>query len=160
DNDQTRWHDTLYDADLADLLTRLASWHPRAIGVDLFRGRSVGSGAEQLDAVLAQYPELVWGFSHGLDVPAPKPLASTERAAFTDFVTDAGNVVRRGLLFGADQTAFGVALAERYLRPDRIDFEIVPDSEKNRAEKGDQRGSNPEPPSEEKTPDLLRFGQS
>jgi CHASE2 domain-containing sensor protein len=159
DDDQNRWHDTLHDSDLAELLARLASWHPRAIGVDLFRGRSVGSGTEQLDTVLAQHPEIVWGFSHGSDVPAPQLLANTERAAFTDFATDPGNVVRRGLLFGAGQTALGVALAQRYLRPHHIDFKLEPDSAENSAEEGDQR-SNPEPSSEKKTPDLLRLGQS
>jgi CHASE2 domain-containing sensor protein len=160
DDDQNRWHDTLHDGDLAELLTRLSGWHPRAIGVDIFRGRSVGFGTEQLDAVLAQHHEIVWGFSHGSDVPAPKPLVNTERAAFTDFVTDPGNVVRRGLLFGAGQTALGVALAERYLRPNRIDFKIEPDAAENRAQEGGQQGSSPQPSSEEKTPDLLRLGQS
>jgi CHASE2 domain-containing sensor protein len=160
DDDQRRWHETLYDGDLAELLARLASWNPRAIGVDLFRAHPTESGTEQLEAVLAQHPEIVWGFSHGTDVPAPKPLVNTERAAFTDFVTDPGNVVRRGLLFGAHQTALGAALAERYLRPGDIDFRIEPASAENRTEEGGQRGSNPEPSAEEKPLDLLRLGQS
>jgi CHASE2 domain-containing sensor protein len=141
---QNRWHFPLNDGELAELLDRLASWNPRAIGVDLFRERPVGSGGEQLAAVLARHPEIVWGFTLGgendLGVPAPEPLRNTPRAVFADIVTDPGNIVRRGLLYaavdaGKTQMALGVALALRYLRPEGIQ------------------------PKKE-SPDLLRLGQS
>src|SRR5579863_1282378 len=37
ETDIHRWHYPLSDEVFADLLDRLASWHPRAIGVDIYR---------------------------------------------------------------------------------------------------------------------------
>jgi CHASE2 domain-containing sensor protein len=52
----------LRDGDLADLLERIASWHPRVIGVDIYRDRPKSPGTERLAAVLAKHEEIVWTF--------------------------------------------------------------------------------------------------
>ena len=125
----------LTDGDLATLLERVASWHPRAIGVDIYRDRWKPPGTERLKEVLARHDEIVWSFKlaegpNRMILP-PEPLRGTERAVFADFIPDPGNVVRRALLYAGDDndTAMGMALALRYLAFDNI--RPAPDSGDN-----------------------------
>ena len=134
EDDIARWHWPLRDGDFAELLDRLASWKPRAIGVDLYRDRPEPPGSEQLAAVLARHPEIVWVFKLGGEndhgVLAPEPLRNTDRAVLADILTDPGGIVRRGLLYADDGVenypAMGVALALLYLAPEGI--RIKPES--------------------------------
>lgn len=126
EDDIARWHWPLRDGELAELLDRLASWKPRAIGVDLYRDRPQPPGSDQLAAVLAQHPEIVWVFKLGgendREVPAPELLRHTDRAVLADILVDPGGVVRRGLLYADDgvenYATMGVALALLYLAPE------------------------------------------
>jgi CHASE2 domain-containing sensor protein len=128
EDDIARWHWPLCDGDFAKLLDRLASWKPRAIGVDLYRDRPEPPGSEELAAVLARHPEIVWVFKLGGDndrgVPAPESLRNTDRAVLADILTDPDGIVRRGLLYADDgvenHLALGVALALLYLAPEGI----------------------------------------
>src|SRR5205823_13010602 len=52
----------LKDGDLADLLERIASWRPRAIGVDIYRDTPKPPGTERLTEVLTRHKEIVWTF--------------------------------------------------------------------------------------------------
>src|SRR6516162_2476084 len=100
EDDIARWHWPLRDGDLAELLDRLASWKPRAIGVDLYRDRPEPPGSDQLAAVLARHPEIVWVFKLAGEkdrgVLAPEPLRHTDRSALADILMDPDGVVRRG----------------------------------------------------------------
>ena len=69
----------LSDDDFADLLERLASWHPRVIAVDIYRNFPVPPGTERLYAVLRSHPEIVWGFKLSDDVAVGSPLQSELR---------------------------------------------------------------------------------
>lgn len=121
DIDQRGW--PLRDADLAALLERLTAWGARAVGVDLYRDRPLPPGTEQLERVRQEHPEIIWSFKlggtsdHGV---APPPLTSPSSLALADVVTDAGGVVRRGLLAASDPQSgetfvtLGAALAEAY----------------------------------------------
>jgi len=118
----------LSDGDLAKLLERLSSCHPRVIGADIYRDRPRPPGTEQLREVLTRHKEIVWAFKlaeggNRMILP-PEPLRGTEQAVFSDFVPDPGNVVRRALLYAGDDndtyTAMGMALALRYLAFDHI----------------------------------------
>jgi adenylate cyclase len=116
----------LTDEELAGLLERIASWNPRAIGVDIYRDRPKPPGTERLDAVLARHKEIVWTFKlpEGAKraILPPKVLRGTERAALADLIPDPGNIVRRALLYAGDEnyTAIGMELALRYLAAERI----------------------------------------
>ncbi len=118
----------LKDGDLADLLERIAGWHPRVIGVDIYRDRPKPPGTERLAAVLAKHKEIVWTFKlqDGAKraIPPPAVLRGSDRAVLADVVTDPGNVVRRGLLYADDgvdnYTSMGMALALGYLAVDHI----------------------------------------
>lgn len=114
----------LRDAALAILLRHLTDWGARAVGVDIYRDRPLPPGSQALADLLAEHPEILWvyklpdGSSQG--VPPPPILAGTSRAVLADVVTDAGGVVRRGLLAATDARSsrvvrtLGTALAERY----------------------------------------------
>ena len=132
--DIRRWRYPLDDELLADLLERLASWHPRVIGVDIYRDIPVAPGSDRLAAVLKGHPEIVWAFklAEGSDevhpaIPPPGPLVNTNRIALTDIAVDPGDVVRRGLIFADDGVknypGLGMALALGYLAGDRIRLE-------------------------------------
>ena len=114
----------LRDEDLAVLLQRLTNWGARAIGVDVYRDRPLPPGTQALAALLAQHPEILWVYKlpdEGVPgVPPPPVLADSPRAVLADVVTDAGGVVRRGLLAATEARAhrsvrtLGAALAETY----------------------------------------------
>lgn len=128
----------LSDDFLADLLEKIASWHPRAIGVDLYRDMPVQPSTGKLEAVLKAHPEIYWVFklAEGDDgnqpkIPAPAPLDGTDRAVLADIATDPGDVVRRGLLYADDgvqhYAGLGLALALKYLATDHIIAEPASD---------------------------------
>ncbi len=138
EGDIRRWRYPLSDEVLANLLERLASWGPRAIGVDIYRDMPVSPGTERLDAVLKRHAEIIWVFklAEGTDgshpeIPPPAILVGTDRMALADTVTDPGDIVRRGLLYADDgvqnYTGLGLALALRYLARDRIGPQPAPE---------------------------------
>jgi adenylate cyclase len=129
--DIERWSYPLSDDFLAGLLERIASAHPRVVGVDIYRDRAVQPSTGRLQAVLTAHPEIVWVFklaegrgdAHP-NIPAPPPLTGTDRAVLADIAPDPGDVVRRGLLYADDgtqsYTSLGLLLALGYLAQDHI----------------------------------------
>jgi adenylate cyclase len=134
----------LTDQRLADLLERIASWQPRVIAVDIYRDFPRPPGTEQLAKVLAQHPNILWGFKLGdaghSEIPPPQPLRGTDRAVLADTLADPGRVVRRALLFADDgkeqYTGMGTALALGWLVGERIRLQPGPDDDSLRLGKG------------------------
>ena len=137
ETDIRRWRYPLDDELLADLLERLASWHPRLIGVDIYRDVPVPPGSDRLAAVLKNHPEIVWAFklAEGAarvhpGIPPPGPLVDSNRIALTDVAVDSGAVARRGLVFADDgiknYPGLGMALAQGYLARAGIRLEAGP----------------------------------
>ena len=131
ESDIKRWQYPLSDDLLAELLERIASWHPRAIGVDLYRDMPVPPSSGKLAEVLKGHPEIYWVFklAEGRDgnhpeIAPPKVLAGSDRAVLADVAADPGDVARRGLLYADDgvqnYTGLGMALATQYLAADNI----------------------------------------
>jgi adenylate cyclase len=122
-----RWGWPLRDGALAALLERIASYKPRAIGIDLYRDIPEPPGTEELDAVLRRHPEIVWAFKlrddAGPGIAPPLSLRDSDRAVLADVVDDRP-VLRRGLLFADDgsnqYTGMGLALALAYLAPEHV----------------------------------------
>ncbi len=122
--DISRYGWPLRDQQLADLLERLTAWGARVIGVDIYRDLSLPPGDQALVEVLKQHPEILWVYKlpdeNGQGVAPPSTLSNSSRAVLADVVTDAGGVVRRGLLAANDSSAhrtvrtLGAAVAERY----------------------------------------------
>ena len=118
-----RW--PLTDAALAKALEILKRYHPRAIGVDIFRDVSVPPGREELETVLGGEARIiaVMKFGEG-GIPPPEVLKGTDRVGFNDILVDPGGIVRRGLLFLDDGEktfySFPLRLALIYLQKEGI----------------------------------------
>ncbi len=136
--DIRRWHYPLADDFLAALLERIASWHPRAIGVDLYRDMPVAPATGKLEALLKVHPEIYWVFKlpEGHDgshprIDPPALLNGTDRAVLADIAADPGDVARRGLLYADDgvqnYTGLGMALALKYLAAEGIQPQAADD---------------------------------
>ncbi len=129
--DINRFGYPIRDNDLSAVLARVFAGGPKAVGVDLYRDLPMPPGNEALQAIQRAQDNLYWVFKlpdeGNTGVPPPPVLRGTGREVLADHVTDAGGVVRRALLFAADERTgtnwrtMGVSLAERYtgqqLRP-------------------------------------------
>jgi len=117
----------LSDAVLAQTLDRLASYKPRAFGLDIYRDVPVPPRSDKLARTLTN-PRLVvvtkFGEGSSEGVPPPAVLVGTEQVGFNDIVVDPGGTVRRGLLFLDDGVrfvySFALRLALLYLRPEGV----------------------------------------
>jgi CHAT domain-containing protein/CHASE2 domain-containing sensor protein/tetratricopeptide (TPR) repeat protein len=106
EQDIARFGWPLSDDVLADAILRLDQAGAAAIGIDIYRDRPVGQGAERLDRVIDLLSNLYWVFRLGEgDQPgiAPPPrLAGSPRAVMADLVVDEAGVARRALLLATD----------------------------------------------------------
>jgi adenylate cyclase len=129
--DINRFGYPIRDDDLSAVLTRVFAGGPKAVGVDLYRDLPMPPGNEALQSIQRTQDKLYWVFKlpdeGNTGVPPPPVMRETGREVLADHVTDAGGVVRRGLLLAADERTgsnwrtMGVSLAEHYtgqrLRP-------------------------------------------
>ena len=136
----------LSDEMLARVIEIAGASGARAIGVDIYRDIPVPPGSEQLDAVLARDPRVIFIAKFGDDsasgVAPPAALAGTEQVGANNILVDRDGIVRRGLLFmddseGGTGYSFALRLALLYL-----------------AEEGIQATADPDDPA------LLRLGQT
>ncbi|MEK7676524.1 MAG: adenylate/guanylate cyclase domain-containing protein [Verrucomicrobiota bacterium] len=132
DEDMTRWKYgwPLTDKVLAELLERIESAGPRAIGVDLYRDVPVPASGDELrllEDILNRHANLV--FIYSLDAKTPPPSVLAGKPAQLGFNDVPGEdtiraTIRRGLLFMSngqeDVPSFGFQLARLYLERDGI----------------------------------------
>ncbi len=123
------------DAIYADVIKKVRSQSPRAIGLDIYRDLPVEPGHDELTNIFSTTPNLV-GIqkvvgSTGIGKVAPPPtLAALGQVGANDLVTDADNTVRRGLLSvqtanGETTYSFSLYLALLYLEAEGIGPEMV-----------------------------------
>ena len=112
----------LSDDTVAELLERLQTYKPAAIGLDIYRDIDHPPGRERLVTQLAM--ENVYGvYDVGLDPtrnsPAPQGM-DPDRIGFADFVADTDGVIRRNFMFASiapdDFYALGLRLSLHVLR--------------------------------------------
>lgn len=108
------------DRSLAELLSQLQTYEPRAIGLDIFRDFPVGDGYEELADLFATSDNII-GIKK-ISEPAVEgpPALPSERVGFVDAPLDPDGSLRRSLLGVHDdqsnyQFSFTIRLAERYL---------------------------------------------
>ncbi|WP_339384327.1 EAL domain-containing protein [Microcoleus sp. LEGE 07076] len=114
------------DGAIAKTLTKLQKYHPKVIGLDLYRDLPQAPGHQELRAALkapnvVAIAKLSDSDSEGVSAPPGMP---PDRVGFNDFVLDADGVVRRNLLSVSkpDKTtasSFSLQLALLYLK-DRV----------------------------------------
>ncbi len=91
------------DGNIAQLLTKLETYQPRAIGLDLFTNVPVVPGGEKLAEILRENTNII-----GIDkiLPpgeiAPHKSLSPEQVGFADLVNDGDSKFRRYLLYTTD----------------------------------------------------------
>lgn len=124
---------SLSDKALNQLLGKLESYQPRAIGLDIYRDFPVRADQPDLAARMQRNKNLVATCKisdSSVDDPgvAPPPEIGNERLGFSDFVTDPDGVLRRQFLIMGSSAAspcttpysFSAQLAFRYLAVEGI----------------------------------------
>ena len=120
------------DREIANLLKRLQTYQPKAIGLDIMRDISVEPGHTDLTAIFRTQQnvigaEIALPDRSGFTV-APPPALPPEQVGFADTVLDADGYQRRSLL-GAHNPqqeyrfSFAIRLAERYLAAQGIELD-------------------------------------
>ncbi len=119
----------------ANLIEKLKTRHPRAIGFDIYRDLPVPPGHQELVKVFTSTPNLVGiekvvGDSSRDAVAPPPTLKALGQVGANDLILDADNKVRRGLLSltapnGETVYSFGLYVALLYLQKEGIAPQIV-----------------------------------
>ncbi|MCL1472662.1 EAL domain-containing protein [Argonema antarcticum] len=123
---QKQW--PLSDRTIARLLSKLQSYQPKVIGLDIHRDLPRPPGHAELVKQL-QAPNAIaiykLGDTDGTGVPAP-PGIPKERIGFNDFVLDPDGVIRRNFMYTSTQTeklySFSLRLSLSYLKDANIGF--------------------------------------
>jgi CHASE2 domain-containing sensor protein len=118
---------SLSDDDLAQLLLKLQSYKPRAIGLDIYRDLPVNPGHSELVTVFQNFKNLI-GIEKVLpDEIAPPPALSPEQVGFADQIIDSDGKLRRSLLATSTSKGYklslSLSLAAVYLGHDGISIE-------------------------------------
>uniref|UniRef100_UPI0030D79E5D CHASE2 domain-containing protein n=1 Tax=Argonema antarcticum TaxID=2942763 RepID=UPI0030D79E5D len=121
------------DRVMAQLLQKLHSKEPRAIGLDIYRDLPVEPGHAELENTFKKIPNLI-GIEKLKDqnkntshVQPPPVLSQRHQVGFNNVVVDADGKVRRNVLFwwsdGKPHTSFALKLAFIYLKSEGIEPE-------------------------------------
>jgi len=122
----------LPDKTLAQLLEKIKSMNPRAIGLDIYRNIPEPPGTETLEQVFKTTPNLIGiekivGKKGEQAVDPPPVLKSKDQVCSNDLIIDSDNIIRRALLNLSDdkkQTiySFAACLAFLYLEKEKVPF--------------------------------------
>ncbi|MGK7927870.1 MAG: CHASE2 domain-containing protein [Spirulina sp.] len=125
------------DAIYAELLTKLKAQNPRAIGLDIYRSHPIEPGHDDLVRIFESTPNLIGiqkvvGDSERETVDPPPALKAKGQVGANDYIIDADNKIRRGLITAANAKSpdrpvpsLAIYLAALYLEPEGIGIEIA-----------------------------------
>ncbi|MGL5080967.1 MAG: CHASE2 domain-containing protein [Microcoleaceae cyanobacterium] len=127
----------LSDGLIAEVVRRLETYQPRAIGLDIYRNLPVEPGHEEWLEVIQSTPNLI-GIQKAVgNRISPNPmLAQRDQVALSDVLLDADGKVRRSLITAGDGTGaiiptLGVRLSLIYLQAAGITLEEIDPSQKS-----------------------------
>ncbi|NES23733.1 MAG: CHASE2 domain-containing protein, partial [Symploca sp. SIO3E6] len=100
------------DKEIANLLSKVQSYQPAAIGLDLVRDAPVEPGHEELISMFRSSNNLIGVENHGNNIQAPPGLPSTQ-VGFADIVIDSDNYIRR-VLFSVSPSREGFSSYSPY----------------------------------------------
>ncbi|HEY9851551.1 MAG TPA: adenylate/guanylate cyclase domain-containing protein [Leptolyngbyaceae cyanobacterium] len=119
----------------ANLIKKLKTRQPRAIGLDIYRNLPVEPGYRELVAVFNSTPNLVGiekvaGTKSWEIVPPPPELKAKKQVGANDLLEDADRKVRRGFLYISDSEgnivwSFATHLALHYLKKEGISLRRI-----------------------------------
>ena len=138
ESDLQRVNWPISDAKLAQLLQKIQSAQPRAIGLDFYRDLPIEPGQSELLKTFREIPDLV-GIEqledHESDgVAAPPVLADLGQVGFNNVIFDPDRKVRRSLLYwrkqpnGKIHQSFSLKLALIYLKSIGIQEQAAPEN--------------------------------
>ncbi|MCP2731629.1 CHASE2 domain-containing protein [Limnofasciculus baicalensis] len=113
---------------MAQLLQKLNTYQPRAIGLDIYRDLPVKPGNEEFLQATKTIPNLI-GIErlpdkNSLGVPGQAILSKRKQIGFNNVVVDSDGKVRRSLLYwhieGKQHNSFALKLALTYLQSEKI----------------------------------------
>lgn len=117
------------DKVMAQLLEKIQTYQPRAIGLDIYRDLPVEPGHSELLKAYQALPNLV-GIEqikdkNSVGVPPPPVLGDRNQVGFNNLVFDGDGKVRRGILYwatdnGDNHESFVLKLSLLYLKPEKI----------------------------------------
>ncbi|MGB3492949.1 MAG: CHASE2 domain-containing protein [Elainellaceae cyanobacterium] len=116
------------DEVMAQLLSQIQTYSPRAIGLDIYRDLPVMPGSDQLVSLYGEMPNLV-GIeklpdAYSVGIQPPEVLDDIDQIGFNNVLVDIDGKVRRSLLFwtaeGETHTSFALRLSQMYLAEDGI----------------------------------------
>ncbi len=117
------------DAVMAQLLLKIQTYKPRAIGLDIYRDLPVEPGHAKLQQVYQLIPNLIGieQIQGGTkpEIAAPPILSRQDRVGFNNLVFDVDDKGRRGVLYwtlenGETRQSFALRLALEYLKAEGI----------------------------------------
>ncbi|MEH1938794.1 MAG: CHASE2 domain-containing protein [Nostoc sp.] len=118
------------DAKIAELLTKLETYKPLAIGLDIFKNVPVEPGGEQLAKVLRKNTNIISieKILPPAEIPPPRSLPP-EQIGFVDLFNDADSKIRSYLLYTTnpknddeDKYSLALQLVIRYLKAKNIEL--------------------------------------
>ncbi|NER02181.1 MAG: CHASE2 domain-containing protein [Okeania sp. SIO3C4] len=115
---------------MAEILQKLHSLQPRAIGLDIYRDFPIDPGHENFLTALENIPNIIGieriGIKDSLGIKAPAILVQKQQVGFNNILTDADGKIRRGFLYmhledGKFRESFSLKLALNYLKKEGIE---------------------------------------
>ena len=125
---QTQLDHPISDQDLATLVSKLQTYSPRVIGIDIFRDKPVGEGYAALDAALTTNTNVIGIDNIEQPIIPPPPMLDEDQVGFVDAIVDNDGGLRRSQLAQADPNgnyrfSLTLQLAQAYLAADNITLE-------------------------------------
>ena len=124
---------SLSDRSLAQLLAKLETYHPIAIGLDIYRDRPVKADYQDLATRMAKNERFFAICNYGDPGVTPPPEVPGERQGFNNVIVDPDRVLRRHILgVGSgspcqQQYSFSWQIATYYLAQKKIEPNLTPD---------------------------------
>ena len=119
---------------LATILTKIESYQPRVVGIDIYRNWPVMTGIDKLEQVLTEYHNIIavmkYGGKNSLEIPPPPILKNTNRFGFSNFMVDEDGIFRRGIAYttkkeGAPLYSLAFYMAVMYRNMDNTEDSAV-----------------------------------
>ncbi|MFB2917065.1 CHASE2 domain-containing protein [Aerosakkonema funiforme] len=125
------------DRVIAQILQKLHSQKPRAIGLNIYRDLPVEPGYAELHKAFTNIPNIVGieniNYKNSPGVLPPPALSRRKQIGFNNVVVDADGKVRRSLLYcwvdNKSHTSFALQLAFIYLKAEGIEPQTAKDTE-------------------------------
>ncbi|MGK7922695.1 MAG: CHASE2 domain-containing protein [Trichodesmium sp.] len=130
ESDLQKYGYPINDGLVAELLEKINSFQPRAIGLDIYRDFPQQPGHQKLLQSLENIPNIIGiekiGIKDGLGIKAPNILYEKQQVGFNNLIIDPDGIIRRSFLYiflenDNIRESFALKLALSYLKAEEIE---------------------------------------